>query len=311
MTGVRPVVLAAVFLVALTGCMAQATRDLSLTVPWEPYERVVIRTSNGPVTLATGDVGQVRVDARTRIRARNHEKAQGYLNQVELLARRDDKAPDTLRIELRVPASLATFSPGAALTVTVPAPAAADIATSNGSVTVTDMQGEVVAQTSNGALEIRNISGNVRATTSNGRVELYQVRGQVEARTSNGSVVVRDLVGPCRVETSNGTVEILSTDGDVHATSSNGWMRIVAEPSDEGAVVARTSNGQIRLTLPRTMKGRLILRASNSHVNLDTVDVQADFRWRDREYVRGTLNGGGNGEILADTSNGSITVDFR
>ena len=311
MRRVQVLALALVSLAGLTGCMVQASRDFSLTVPWQPYERLVIRTHNGRVTLAVADVAEVRVDAQTCVRASDYHQAEGYLNQIEVLARADDKDARTLVVELRVPAALSTLSPGSALSITVPAPCAADIDTSNGAISVADMRSRVAARTSNGAIEIHDVDGTVTATTHNGRIDVHAVRGDVAAKTRNGAVVLRDILGACQVETANGSIEIVSHEGDVHAATSNGAVHDVAAPPDEGAVVARTSNGQIRLVLPRTMTARLSLRAGNGHVNLNTLDVVADIKRREREFVRGTLNGGGAGEILAETTNGSVTVDFR
>jgi len=311
MKRVQVLALVSISVTALTGCMVQASRDFSLTAPWQNYERLVIRNGNGRVTLAAADVAEVRIDAQTRVRASSYQQAQGYLNQMEVLARPDDKDAGTLVVELRVPASLATLSPGSTLNIAVPRPCAADVNTSNGSISVADMHGRVAAQTSNGAIEVHDVDGNVTAITRNGRIDVRTVRGHVEARTSNGEIMLRAIVGACRVETANGSVDVLSNEGDVHAATSNGSVRVVAAPADEGSVVATTSNGQIRLALPRTMKARLSLRAGNGHLNLDTGDVVTDIKRRDREFARGTLNGGGAGEILAETTNGSVTVDFR
>ena len=311
MKRVQVLALVSISVAGLTGCMVHASRYFSLPAPCQNYERRVIRNSNCRVTLAAADVAEVRGDAQTRVRASSYQQAQGYLNQMEVLARQDDKDASTLIVELRIPASLATLSPGSTLNIIVPGPCAADVNTNNGWISVADMRGRVAAQTSKGAVEVHDVDGNVSAITRNGRIVVRTVRGNVETRTSNGEITLRDIVGACRAETANGSIEVFSNEGDVHAATSNGSVHVVATPADEGSVVATTSNGQIRLALPRTMKARLSLRAGNGHLNLDTADVVTDIKRREREFARGTLNGGGAGEILAETTNGSVTVDFR
>ncbi|RMF78168.1 MAG: hypothetical protein D6744_10430, partial [Planctomycetota bacterium] len=71
------------------------------------------------------------------------------------------------------------------------------------------------------------------------------------------------------------------------------------------------SNGAIDATLPTTVRGVVSASTNNGSVSVFTTDdVKAEQTITKRSY-RGTLNGGGDGRIVARTSNGSLRLRFE
>ena len=109
--------------------------------------------------------------------------------------------------------------------------------------------------TSNGGITLENVDGPITADTSNGRIEVSLTAAQtgpLNLDTSNGSITVR--VGPgfhgaVKLGTSNGSITVRDLAGRIsEQTISRSRGRIVV---GEGGEPSRldTSNGRIRFTV--------------------------------------------------------------
>ncbi len=296
---------------ASTGCVVQATRDFTLTKPWEPYERVVVNSTNGRVELRCGKGDQVRIDGRKRIDGTSFADAERDLDAMEVVIGPDENDPKTLRIELHIPDTLADHSPGADLLVRVPTACAAELATSNGSICATDLTGNAVLETSNGRIEVEQVQGPVSARTSNGSIRAREIGGDLTARTSNGSIEARAIQGSCRLRTSNASIRVLDAAGHVQADTSNGSIRLEATPPEDAQIALHTSNASIEVVLPKQLKGELRLRTSNAGIHARLLNVPVEIRQADDDHLCAILNGGGAAAVVGETSNGSIRLDLR
>lgn len=141
-------------------------------------------------------------------------------------------------------------SDGAAITVRLPDANGAYLESSNGSVKVVGLTGDLIIDTSNGGINLRDHYGSAVADTSNGNVTVHAHRGELEVDTSNGRVDVVELAGPAKIDTSNGSVNVsLAPDqrGPLRVDSSNGSIVVTVGPAFEGEVVFDTSNGAIHI----------------------------------------------------------------
>lgn len=287
---------AALLLASLAGCGAnpmRASEAFSLEIPWDGFERLVVRTRNGGVKLVSGGSEQVRISGVKEARGLTLAEARENLDRLTIVTEPDQASPGTFVVELEVPETLRWKSPGASFDILVPERCAAEITTGNG------------------AIHVRGLAGPVVLRTSNGRITVEQVEGEVEAATSNGRIEVDTVEGDCGLTTSNGRIRVSNAIGSVRATTSNGGVVVSATPPETGAVILRTSNGSIRTDLPPNLRGTLSVRTSNGRVetNLDGVTL-TNPRWSKRS-IEATLNGGGAGRISAETSNGSVTLNCR
>lgn len=98
--------------------------------------------------------------------------------------------------------------------------------------------------TSNGSVSVSNVNGTLQLSSSNGSLRLTGVGGDVRGRTSNGSVHV--------------TLTGQSWSGaGLDVRTSNGSARIDIPENFNARLVASTSNGSLRTDIPVTVQGRV------------------------------------------------------
>lgn len=135
-------------------------------------------------------------------------------------------------------------------------------------------------------------SVRLRATTGNGDVLVMQSVAEIDVATGNGDIVVRESLGRVAASTGNGDITIAAAGGAVKVSTGNG--RIVANTS-RGPVDASTGNGDIEVkmsAIPAGDQGSMSFTSGHGTVR---VTLPADF----------------NGEIDANTGDGSINTDFE
>lgn len=311
----RIVVFSGLALLALSssGCSQtfKASREFSLSAAWEDYERIVVRSRNGDVSLMPGEGDAITISGVKRARGATPKQADEHLEQLEIAAGRDPTNPSTFLIELRYPQALRHFSLGADFDIRIPRSCAAEIDTSNGRIVVRGLQDRVDLESSNGSIVVEDIDGPVHARTSNGRIRAERIRGELTAESSNGSIFASSVTGDCSFITSNGRIELERIEGNVSAITSNGTIRLEAVPPTDGRVVMRTSNGNIHVTLPAELSARIKLRTTNGRIHTDFADAIIQRLSFGRNWFECALNGGEAGVISARTSNGSIRFTCR
>ncbi|MCK4341336.1 MAG: DUF4097 family beta strand repeat protein [Phycisphaerae bacterium] len=282
----------AMLLAAGCGTTFRATREFSFTEPWTGYERVEVRTRNGSVELRSAAVDVIQISGTKRARGFTHADAESNLDRVSVHGGADAGRPDTFVIELRFPETLRHKSVGADIVVEVPEPCAAKIDTGNGSI------------------HVAGLTGNVELDTSNGRILAEDLKGNLNADTSNGRIIAKRIEGRCRLDTSNGRIIVENVRGVVEADTSNGDIRADVAPPPDGRVELHTSNGSIHVTVPEGQGADLRLKTSNGRIKTMLGDATLQRVEVGKTSFRAQMNGGG-GVIVADTSNGSITIDLR
>jgi DUF4097 and DUF4098 domain-containing protein YvlB len=103
---------------------------------------------------------------------------------------------------------------------------------------------------------------NVDVGSSNGSVTLTGLDGVLRADTSNGSVHANDLSGDVKVTTSNGSLQVTLNGSTwvgagLEATTSNGSLRVDMPREYNAHLIARTANGGLNVDRPITMQGRI------------------------------------------------------
>ena len=283
-------------LVLVTGCgstLVRVNERFSLDVPWEDYERVVIRTGNGHVELFSEEREGAAIGGVKQAGGLTWMEAEENLGRVAIIAQPDETDASTLMVRLEYPEALRHKSMGADFEIRVPAPCAADIATANGYIRVRGLRDRAVLH------------------TGNGRIIAEDVTGDIQAESSNGRIVVRRVDGMCELKTSNGRIEAHDVNGSVRATTSNGSIFVRATPPPEGRAIMQSSNGSIKAVLPPNLHGTLSLRCDNGRVSADLFGIALSNTHWSKQAVEAQLNGGGSGEIRAHTSNGSITIECQ
>ena len=208
-------------------------------------------------------------------------------------------------------------------TVSVPSAFQAQLKTSGGGISVSDLTGEVKAVTSGGSLKFGRLrgpldgktsGGSVRVTdcqgdlkikTSGGGIEVSGGSGNVDGITSGGSVKVRNFDGAVRIGSSGGGITIENVTGRIEGSTSGGSIsaRLSTPPAE--SVTLSTSGGGVTLRVPETSAFDLDAASSGGGVSSDLPVTITGKKVHDR--LKGPVNGGGKAVILR-TSGGSIHV---
>ncbi len=207
--------------------------------------------------------------------------------------------------------------------VSVPRKFDADVETSGGSISATDLKGEVTARTAGGSLKFENIDGPLNGRTSGGSITLAGGKGSALLHTSGGSIHISEVTGDVDASTSGGAISIERAGGRVKARTSGGSIE-VREAS--GAIDASTSGGGVTASLrgqPKegcrlsTSGGSIsVSLAKDIHMDLDASasggSVWTDFpvptsNDRHQRELHAPLNGGGP-LLYLHTSGGGISV---
>jgi len=222
----------------------------------------------------------------------------------------------------------------------VPRNVSTDLSTSGGSISLTNLSGNLKFSTSGGSLDLDNVGGNVDGRTSGGSINLENSKDEIELSTSGGSIDAKNCDGKLRLTTSGGSLDLQDLKGDIRATTSGGSIH----GSDvEGELITHTSGGSIHLSdlscsLETSTSGGNIdvsikqlgkyIKISNSAGNVDVtlpnkgldLDLSAskiktgqltNFSGKvDEEEINGKLNGGGV-PVRIDAGSGKISLSLR
>jgi hypothetical protein len=208
--------------------------------------------------------------------------------------------------------------------VAVPRQFNAEVETSGGSISVSNLKGEVNAHTSGGSLNFDGIDGPVNGRTSGGSITLAGGKGRAVVHTSGGSIRITEVAGDVDASTSGGGIWIARTSGSVKAHTSGGGIAI---SEAAGAIDASTSGGGVTASLRGQPKEECRLNTSGGSINVTlSKDIHMDLDaatfgggvWTDfpvpvsgserrQRELHAPLNGGGP-LLYLRTSGGGISV---
>lgn len=223
----------------------------------------------------------------------------------------------------------------------VPANTSTDLTTSGGNIDLSNISGKQEFVTSGGNLIVDNVGGKIKGTTSGGNINLANSRDEIELTTSGGNIHADHCTGTMNLTTSGGSVKLSQLKGDIDASTSGGN---ISGSGIEGKLSAATSGGNVSLTdlacslsaatsggninvEIKTLGSYIKLGNSAGNINLTLpgnkgidLDLRADrietstlqnFSGRkDKDAVRGTLNGGGI-TVQADADGGNINLVIK
>jgi len=183
-----------------------------------------------------------------------------------------------------------------------------DIASSNGGLRVSDIDGNSRLRSSNGSVRVFRVKGAVDAATSNGGVDAEDIDGGAVVHTSNGGVRVQRVRGSFEAATSNGPVQADLTEvqasSPVRVSTSNGPVDLRLGQMASNPVHATTSNGPITVAMPAGT-GAQVKAVTSSHARISSdFDLQSS-RGDGRSRLEGQIGSGG-ALIELTTSNGPI-----
>ena len=241
------------FLPGFIGVRESVQRTDNTTYSAEAVTSIEIISRNGTVDVSSGEGSDVVILAKYTVWDNTQSAAQARLDRLSTSVTEEQ---GKLRVEAIFP-SMTVSNESVAYEVIVPEGIDVNVKTSNGTITVVDVEGALGLETSNGTIEITAAAGpsQVTARTSNGRIILEGgskvTGGTYDLRTSNGAIRItlpEDLGVEVDLSTSNGTITL----------GSGQWMleggqissRAAKATRGDGALKIRavTSNGNIVIT---------------------------------------------------------------
>ena len=278
---IRYPAIALILLAASSANAAEKTVERTFAV--SPGGALIVDADSASVRVSGGDTNQVVVRMSTSGSAEN-------LATAKLDAFQKDDAV-TLMMRVRGKEGWLgwlkwiSWNAEGHIEVTVPQRYRVSVHTAGGNVELTDTIGAATLHTSGGDIVAKNVNGNVEAQTSGGGIFVDTIRGDVAADTSGGDV------------------HLLHVDGKISGQTSGGSVQCSLVGSNRG-ISATTSGGSIQLTLPRATTANLEASLSGGEF---TSEIPVATEEQRNDYVRGSLNGGGQ-PIDARTSGGGISL---
>jgi hypothetical protein len=274
--------------------------DFNYSYDLKPGGTVAVESLNGSVEIAGWEKNSVQITGT------KYAATQDLLSALKVDV---TSTGDAVRIRVVKP-SERRGGMGARFVLRVPYKSMLDrITTSNGSIRVEGIEGDVRLKTSNGSVKVSKTKGPLEAITSNSSIELLEFEGGAVLNTSNGHIKADGIRGRFEATTSNSSVDarLLQIDEGrpIKVESSNGSINLTVESLKGNDIVATTSNSSITLRLPAAINAQLTASTSNSSITSDfDVSVRGT---QSKNRLEGTIGSGGP-KIEASTSNGSVKI---
>ena len=166
--------------------------------------------------------------------------------------------------------------------------------TSDGTMAVSDISGEIAMNAGNGTIQVENCSGDISVESANGAIQVQRMAGTLTGDVTNGNITVTNFRGRTELQSTNGQIQLMDAvlQGVSKIRSTNGGIYLGIS-NKSASVEASSVYGA--MMLPRSM-----------HITEDT---------RERGMREGEVEGyledsyeAENVTIKVRTTNGSITV---
>lgn len=200
-------------------------------------------TPNGGIAVHGWDRAEIQVKAKVVARADTAEQARALAGQIRVLA-------EGGRLSADGPKAQDGSGWSVSFDVMAPARGGLDLRSTNGGVSVADVDARVTFKTTNGGIDLTNVNGDVRGSTTNGGVRVT-LQGQgwsgggLDVETLNGGVQLRVPDGysaHLEAQTRNGGLQIdfpVTVSGNVGKT-------LATDLGNGGAPIRlRTTNGGV------------------------------------------------------------------
>lgn len=268
------------------------------THDFTPGNRLVVDNYNGSIEITGWDQPKIEVAGA------KYASTKERLGEIKIDIQ---KGAGTVTVRT-VPPIARYGNHGARYIIRVPRKATLELVKStNGSVRVTDVDGDATTRTTNGTIRVSKVNGQVSVSSTNGNVECVDILGPVTARTTNGRIKLDAIAGGMDASTTNGSINAAMTksldDRRMRFSTTNGSIDLQLPAGLKNDVRASTTNGSIGVKLPSSANFAVSARTSGSSVRSE-FDVRGDIT---KKRIDGKVGAGGPMLDLS-TSNGGISL---
>lgn len=243
----------------------------------EPNTRLLLRTGRGNIAVRSSDDATLRISGQKEIRTFSKSEADARAAGVGVEVQKNGDS-----YEIRPSGyDLGDTRVGVNMEVVVPKKALITARTDRGTITVSDMTGDVTVASQSGDLEVNDTTGNVDVSSRKGDVKVTDTRGDVKVAGRGGDVDVVNATGSLVVDG--------EYFGSVRADKIAKGVRFLSQRTD--------------LTL--TQLGGHFEKSSG---NLEVADAPGNLTSRTRNVSLSLENV--TGKIVVDNTNGPIEIRF-
>ncbi len=179
------------------------------------------------------------------------------------------------------------------VTVESPAQLTLQARTSDGSVTLSGLQGDLGLTTGDGNVTLDHVSGNLRIKSGDGQVKVTNADGAIDAHTSDGNLSVDGLFHALVLHTSDGSLDLNLREGTKLA----------------GPTTIQSSDGSVTIRVPQSFAADLSVHTSDGHVDCALPLVMDHYQSGGSGHeLHGKLNGGGT-PLTINTSDGNVKIE--
>jgi hypothetical protein len=176
--------------------------------------------------------------------------------------------------------------------------------TSGGSINLENSKDEIDLETSGGSINASNCSGNLKLETSGGSLHLDDLNGTIRAKTSGGSVKGKNIGGELITHTSGGSIDLRDLACSLETSTSGGNIAVSINQLGKYVRISNSA-GNINITLPKNKGLNLDFSGRMSNTHLENFDGKID-----EDSVKGKLNGGGV-PVTIDANSGRIRIELK
>jgi DUF4097 and DUF4098 domain-containing protein YvlB len=290
--------------------------------------RLVVKVSDVHINLIQTDSREAKVEVYAR--ARNEKKAREYFEKLKFKAVAED---NTLRVQTARSSFRVNWGWNddwrvrVRAIITIPKGTEMRVETSDGDIRAQTLDGALRAKTSDGDIVVEEVTGSgVWIKTSDGDVRIGRIEAdEIDARSSDGDIDFESAAGKTLLfsssdgdvtidevqadelymSTSDGNVSVKSLVGEkMRGRTSDGDIRVTL--AGDVALDLRSSDGDIHIFAPRSLRADLHLKGDHIHLS-GNIEIDGEIS---RRRAKGSVGGGGV-EIVARTSDGSISFEQR
>jgi len=220
--------------------------------------------TEGNVLLKGESGSRDAYSVKVRVKAGTQQQAQALLRS--FIAKTSSNG-DWLYLTLLPPR---TVNEGPEVSLTVPRTLRQTwVETRGGSVTSSDLDGELHAESAGGAINIDRVNADASARTGGGEIHIghvggalrcYSGAGRISADsvgaeswfdTAGGDIFVRQAGGPVHASTAGGNVRVVRCGGTVFARTAGGLIEV---QQSDGSVTAQSSGGAIQVNAAKGVR---------------------------------------------------------
>jgi len=170
---------------------------------------------------------------------------------------------------------------------------------SSGSISASEIKGDLSIRASSGSLKIDRVDGNVVAGVTSGSAEILNVKGNVDYESTSGSLTADQVSGELSVALTSGNAKLtnIGTLGSLKFTSGN----IRAENSGLGPNTRLNgTSGNFRIQTPSNLKGfNFSLSASSGNLKVGSTSTGKNLE----------IDNGVSSWVRGSVSSGNITIE--